>query len=103
MRLSTPSMPGISGDIYVHHSSFLNANQPITHCHSEVAAKYTAYKVYSVQHIEIGFYSPKRRHWLLMKGMKCSRHAVMASYPAELTTDIPEHSFLDSGKIQSAE
>jgi len=24
------------------------------------------------------------------------RHAVMASYPAELTTDIPEHSFLDS-------
>ena len=24
------------------------------------------------------------------------RHAVMAAYPAELTTDIPEHSFLSS-------
>ena len=24
------------------------------------------------------------------------RHAVMAAYPRELTTDIPEHSFLDS-------
>ena len=34
-----------------------------------------------------------------MKG-KCFRHAVMASYPRELTTDIPEHSFLDSGEIQ---
>ena len=96
MRLSTPSMPGISGDIYEHHSSFLNANHPITHCGCKD-------KVYSVQHIEIGFYSPKKRHLFLMKGMKCSRHAVMASYPAELTTDIPEHSFLDSGKIQSAE
>ena len=47
----------------------------------------------------IGFYPP----WVSMKGMTCFRHAVMASYPAELTTDIPEHSFLDSGKIQSAE
>ena len=24
----------------------------------------------------------------------------MASYPAELTTDIPEHSFLDAGDIE---
>ena len=85
------------------------------HCYktSEVAAKTR----YTASHNEIGFFLPE----ILMKELKCSRHAVMAcyhiiypseikvlmkcfrhavmaSYPAELTTDIPEHSFLDSGK-----
>ena len=33
-----------------------------------------------------------------MKVMKSSRHIVFASYPKELTTDVPEYSHMDSGK-----